>query len=158
MVLLSVPQFSCVIFNTVFHLSGSCFSSLWKEEADQNCLHILFQVWVKNISCHLLLFSHCHVRVFAYPWNAAHQASLSFTISLSLLNLMSIESMMPSNPLTLCHPLLLPSSVFPSIRAFSSELVLCIWWSNHWSFIIHPSNEYSGLISFRVDWFDPLTV
>ena len=100
------------------------------------------------------------VQVFATPWTAAHQASLSFTISQSLLKLMSIESVMPSNHLILCHPLLLLPSVFPSIRVFSSELALPIRWPNYWSFsfIISPSNEYSGLISFRIDWFDLLTV
>ena len=93
------------------------------------------------------------------PWTAAHQASLSFTISQSLLKLMSIELVMPSNHLILCHPFLL-SSIFPSIRGFSSELVLCIWWPRYWSFSfsISPSNEYSGLISFRTDWFYPLAV
>jgi len=85
----------------------------------------------------------------------AQQASQSLTISWSLLNLMSIESMVPSNHLILCHPLLL-SSVFPSIRVFSSDLALCIRWPNigSFSFSISPSNEYSGLISFRIDWFD----
>ena len=91
------------------------------------------------------------VRLFATPWTAALQASLSFTISQSLLKLMSIESVMPSNHLVLCHPLLLPS-IFPSIRDFSNESALCIRWPNCWgfSFSINPSNEYSGLISFRL--------
>ena len=90
---------------------------------------------------------------------AAHQASLSITISWNLLKLMSIESVMPSNNLILCHPLLLPS-VFPNIRVFSNELALCIRWSKYWSFSfsISPFNEYSGLISFRIDWFDLLAV
>ena len=94
------------------------------------------------------------------PWTAAHQASLSITNSQSLLKLMSIESVMPSNHLILCHPLLLPPSIFPSIRVFSSESVLCIRWPKYWnfSFNISPSNEYSGLISFRIDWFDLLAV
>ena len=90
---------------------------------------------------------------------AAHQASLSFIISWSLLKLMSFESMMPSNHLILCHPLLLPPSIFPSIRVFSNELVLHIRWSKYWSyfsFSISLSNEYSGLISFRMDWLDLL--
>ena len=92
------------------------------------------------------------VQLFATPWTAAHQASLSITISWSLLKLMSIELVMPSNHLILCCPLLL-SSVFPSIRVFSSELALCIRWPNYWSFSfsISPSNEYSGLISFKTD-------
>ena len=90
------------------------------------------------------------------PWTAACQSSLSFTISWSLLKLMSIESVMPSNHLILCRPLLLLPSIFPSIRVFSSESALRIRWSKHWSlsFSISPSNEYSGLISFRIDWFD----
>ena len=90
------------------------------------------------------------------PWTAACQSSLSFTISWSLLKLMSIESVMPSNHLILCRPLLLLPSIFPSIRVFSSESALRIRWSKHWSlsFSISPSSEYSGLISFRIDWFD----
>ena len=93
------------------------------------------------------------------PWTAAHQASLSFTISQSLFKLMSIESVMPFNHLILCRPLLLPS-IFPSIRVFSNESALCILWLKYWSFSfsISPSNEYSGLISFRIDWFDFLAV
>ena len=94
------------------------------------------------------------------PWTAARQASLSFTISRSLLKLMSIESMMPSNHLILCHPLLLLPPVPPSIRVFSNESALPIRWPKYWSFSfsISPSNEYSGLISFRIDWFDLLAV
>ena len=94
------------------------------------------------------------------PWTAACQASLSTTNSQSLLKLMSIESVMPSNHLILCHPLLLPPSTFPSIMVFSNESVLCIRWPKYWSFSfsIIPSNEYSGLISFRMDWFDLLSV
>ena len=93
------------------------------------------------------------VRLFETPWTAAHQDSLSFTISLSLLKLMSVESVMPSNHLILCHPLLLLPSIFPSIRIFSSESVLCIGWR---VLCISPSNEHSGLISFRMDWLDLL--
>ena len=93
------------------------------------------------------------------PWTATCQASLSITNSWSLLKLMSVESVMPSNHLVLCHPLLLPS-VFPTIRAFSNELALCIRWPKYWSlsFSISPSNEYSRLISFRIDWLDLLAV
>ena len=96
------------------------------------------------------------VWLLATPWTAAHQASLSFTIFWSLLTLMSIESVMSSNHLILCHPLLLLPSIFPSIRVFSNESALCIRWSKYWSFSfsICPSNEYSGLISFMIDWFD----
>ena len=94
------------------------------------------------------------------PWTAAYQAPLSFTISQSLLKLVSIESLMPSNHLIFCYPLLLLSSIFPSIRVFSNESALCIRWPKYWSFSfsINPSNEYSGLISFRINWFDLLTV
>ena len=101
-----------------------------------------------------------HVQLFATPWTAARQASLSITNSRSLLELMSIESVMPSNHLILCHPLLLPLSNFPSIRVFSNESVLHIRWPTYWSFSfsISPSNEYPGLISFRMDWLDLLTV
>ena len=93
-------------------------------------------------------------------WTAAHQASLSFTISQSLLKLMSIELVMPSNHFILCRSLLLLSSIFPSIRVFSNELVLRIRWTKYWSFSfsMNPSNDYSGLISFRMDWFDLLAV
>ena len=93
-------------------------------------------------------------------WTAAHQASLSFPISQSLLEFMSIESVMPSNHLILCHPLLLLPSIFPSVRVFPNESALHIRWPNYWSFSfsISPSSEYSGLISFRIDWFDLLAV
>ena len=100
------------------------------------------------------------VRLFATPWTAARQASLFITNSWSLIKLMSIESAMPPNHLILCHPLLLPPSIFPSIRVFSSELVLHIRWPKDWSFSfsISPSNKHSGLISFRIDWLDLLAV
>ena len=99
------------------------------------------------------------VQLFVTPWTAARQASLSITNSQSLLKLMSIELVMPSSHLILCHPLL-PPSVFPSIRVFSNESVLFIRWPKYWSFSfnISPSNEYSGLISFRMDWLDLLAV
>ena len=101
-----------------------------------------------------------HIRLFTTPWTAACQASLSITNSRSLLKLMSIELVMPSNHLILCCPLLLLPSIFPSIRFFSNESVLRIWWPKYWSFSfsISPSNEYSGLISFRMDWLDRLAV
>ena len=106
---------------------------------------------VQSLSC---------VRLFEIPWTAAHQASPSITNSQSLLKLMSIESVMPSNCLIFCHPLLLPPSIFPSIRVFSNESVLHNRWPKYWtfSFSINPSNEYSGLISFRMDWLDLLAV
>ena len=100
--------------------------------------------------------SHRRVRLFETPWTTARQASLSITNSRSLPKLMSIESVMPSNHLILCHPLLFLPSIFPSIRVFSSWSVLRIRWPKYWSFSfnISPSNEYSVLISFRIDWFD----
>ena len=100
-----------------------------------------------------------HVQLFVTPWTAAHQASRSITNSQSLIKLMSITSVMPSNHLILCHPLLLPS-ICPSISVFSNESVLRIRWPKYWSFSfsIGPSNEHSGLISFRIDWFNLLAV
>ena len=100
------------------------------------------------------------VRLFATPWIAARQASLSITNSRSSLKLMSIESVMPSSHLTLWHPLLLLSPIPPSIRVFSNELILLMRWPTYWSFSfnISPSNEYPGLISFRMDWLDLLAV
>ena len=100
------------------------------------------------------------VRLFVTSWTAACQASLFITNSCSLLKLMSIKSVMPSNHLILCCTLLLPPSIFPSIGIFSNESVLCIRWSKYWSFSFHisPYNKYSGLISFRIDWFDLLAV
>ena len=101
-----------------------------------------------------------HVPVFVTPWTTARQASLSITNSLSLLKLMPIESVIPSSYLFLCHLLLLLPSIFPSIRVFSNESVLRIRWPKYWSFSfsISPSNEYSRLISFRIDWLDLLAV
>ena len=106
---------------------------------------------VQSLSC---------VQFFGTPWTAARQASLSITNSQRLLKLMSIKPVMPSNHLILYLPLLLLPSIFPSIRVFSKELALCIRWPKYWnfSFNISPSSEYSGLISFRMDWFDLLAV
>ena len=119
--------------------------------SNTSLFHILYISSVQSLS---------HVWLFATPWTAAHQASLSTTNSHSLLKLMSIELMMPSNHLILCHLLLLLPSVFPSIRVFSKVLVLCIRWPKYWSFSfsISLSNKYSGLISFRIDWFDLFAV
>ena len=117
---------------------------------DLHCCHSVAQfssVW--SLSC---------LQLFATPWTAACQASLSIANSWSLLRLMSIESVMPSNHVFLCHPLILLFSVFPSIRVFSNKSALRIRWPKYWSFSISPSNEYSGLISFRIDWFDLLEV
>ena len=102
----------------------------------------------------LLLLLSC-IQLFATPWTVAHQGPLS---SQSLLKFMSTESVMPSNYLILCRPLLLLPSIFPSIRVFSNESTLCIRWPKYWNFSISPSKEYSGLISFRIDWFDLLAV
>ena len=103
-----------------------------------------------------------HVWLFTTPWTAAHQASLSITNSWNLLKLISIRSLMPSNHLILCWPLLLPPSIFPSIGVFSNELVLRITWPKYWSFSfsfsISPFKDHSRLISFRIDWFDLLAV
>ena len=114
-------------------------------------------VLVKSFSSVQLL---SHVRLFATPWTAALQASLSITNSQSMLKLIPIELVMSSNHLILCCPLLLLPSIFPSIRVFSKESVLHIRWPKYWSFSfnISPSNEYSGLISFKIDWFDLLAV
>ena len=114
-----------------------------------------------NQSILLLLLSHLScVQFFVTPWTAAHQASLSITNSQNLLKHMSIESVMPSNHLIVCQPLLLPPSIFPSIRVFSSESVLCIRWPKYWSFsfIISPVKECSGPISFTMDWLVLLAV
>ena len=106
---------------------------------------------VQSLSC---------VQLFATPWTASHQASLSITNSQSLVKLMSIKSVMPSSHLILCHPLLFPSSIFPSIRVFSNESALHIRWPKYWSFSfnISPSSEHLGLIPFRMDWLDLLAV
>ena len=121
------------------------------ERGNSRCEVLVVVVVVESLS---------RVQLFVTPWTAACQASLSFITSQSLLKLMSIESMMPSNHLILCHSLLLPPSIFPSIRVFSSESALHIRWPKYWSFSfsVSPSNEYSGLISVRIDWFDLLAV
>ena len=119
-------------------------------------MHVLNHDYCSWLNCCSL----SHVWLFVTPWTAACQASLSFTIFQSLLKLISIESMMPSNHLVLCHLLLLLLSIFPSIRIFSNKLALCIRCPKYWSFSfsISPSNEYSGLISFRIDWSKLLAV
>ena len=133
----------------------------------------LMDEWIKRMWKKSITYKHTHtntleysvhllsrIQLFATPRTAARQASLSITNSQSLLNLMSIESVVPSNHLILCRPLLLSPSTFPSIRVFSNESVLWIRWPKYWSFSfnISPSNEYSGLISFRMDWLDLLVV
>ena len=119
--------------------------------------NIYIHNWVTWLSS---VQSPSHVWLFATPWTAASQASLSITNSQNPLKLMSYELVMPSNHLILCCPLLLPPSIFPSIRLFSSESVLYIKWPKYWSFSfsISPSDEFSGLISFRMDWLDLLAV
>ena len=116
--------------------------------------------WAQDIIRILVQFGHSVMSDSVTLWTAACQASLSITKSQSLLKLMSIELVMPSNHLILCHPLLLSPSTFPSIRVFSNESTLRMRWPKYWSFSfsISPSNEYSGLISFRMDWLDLLAV
>ena len=121
---------------------------------------MLSTLLIINLVLHSVQFSLSCVWFFVTPWNAAHQAALSITVSWSLFKLMSIELVMPSNHLILCHPLFLPPLIFPSIRVFLNESVLHIRWPKDWSFSfsISPSNEYSGLISFRMDWLDLFAV
>jgi len=167
---------------TLIHCWSECklVQSLWKKsmEIPQNTKN-RSTVWFSNSSPlyiskkmktltikdkHTLIFisasiqSLSRVPLFVIPWTATRQASLSITNYGSLLKLKSIESLMPSNHLIICHPLLLPPSIFPSIRVFSNESVLRIRWPKYWSFSfsVSSSNEYSGLISFRTDWFDLL--
>ena len=137
----------------MFHIRYYTYFRSWKNPILRNILkrkHFQFSS-VQLLSC---------VRLFATPWTAAHQASLSITNSQSLPKLTSIESVMPSNHLILCRLLLLPPSIFPSKRVFSNESALCIRWLEYWSFSfnISRSNEHSGLISFRMDWLDLLAV
>ena len=127
----------------------SCYKSNCSFAPVELCCFDIGINSVQSLSC---------VRLFATPWTAAHQGSLSITNSWSLLKLMSIELVMPSNHLSLCRPLPLLPSIFPSIRIFSNESVLHIKWPNYWSFSISCSNEYLELISFRIDWFDLLAV
>ena len=124
------------------------------------CLMLYLGNWKMNRCFSSVQFSHSVMSDSATPWTVARQASLFITNSRRSLKLMSIESVMPSNHLTLCHPLLLLPSIFPSIRVFSDESVICIRWPKYlsFSFGISPTNEYSGLISFRMDWLDLLAV
>ena len=121
-----------------------------------SCLHHLYVAL--GIVSKLFAQSLSHVPLFTSSWTVVHQAPLSFTVSRSLLKLMSIEVVMLSNHLILCRPFLLLPSVFPSIKVFSKESALCIKWPKYWNFSNSPSNEYSGLNSFRIDWFDLLAV
>ena len=135
--------------NLILWPSSFSYTSALTVSPGDKCYSPFIVVLVQSLS---------NVQLFATPWTAARQASLSFTISQSLLKLMSIESMMPSNHLILCRPLFLLPSIFPSIRVFSNELALCIRWPKYWSFSfsISPSSEYSGLVSFRIVLFDLL--
>ena len=121
-----------------------------------------FNPWSENEdpTNHVVVQLLSPIRLFATPWTAARQASLSFAISQNLLKLMFFESVMSSNNLILCHRLFLLPSVFPSIRVFSNELALCIRWRKYWSFSfsISPSNEHSDFICFRIEWFDLFAV
>ena len=123
----------------------------------RNCLHFSSEN-IRLVADFLFCCSVALWCLFATSWTAGHQASLSFTFSLSLLEFRSIELVMPSNHLILCCPLLLQPSIFPSIRVFANESALRIRWPKYWSFSINPSSEHSELISFRMDWFDLLAV
>ena len=155
-----VKCFSCTYWGDymvfVFHFDNVMYQTDWLQTLKHLCISGINPTWSYSI----VVQSFSHVRLSAIPWTAACQASLSFTISRSLLKLMSIEVGGPSNHLVLCHPLLLLPSIFPSIRVFSNEMALHIRWPKYWSFSfsISPSNEYSGLISFRIDWLNLLAV
>ena len=162
----------------IIHINGSIISVLLCEKQIMACILKItwknklpvysgFQLsldwkyqWLENTWLYQSVQSLSNVRLFATPWTAACQASLSITNSQSLLKLMSIQLVMPSNHLILCRPLLLLPSIFLSIREFSSESVFCIRWPNYWnfSFSIWPFNEYSELISFKINWFDLIIV
>ena len=147
--LMTTAVFTCSLLEAL--RKGSICSCLpsWKEANVWYFRLLYYYIVVQPLS---------HVWLFETQWTAACQASLSFTISWSLLKLTSIESVMPSNHLVLCCPLFLLPSIFPSIRVFSNDSALCIRWPKYWSFSfsISPSNEYSGLISFRINWLDLL--
>ena len=162
---------ACLLFSK-FILACDCLSQLVGSIYISNTFYYIYIYFLvkyvilywKKIYLTLVQFSSVqslsHVWLFETPWTAACHASVSITNSQSLLKLMSITSVMPANHLTLCHPLLILPSIFPSIRVFSNEAVLHITWSNYWSFSfsISLSNEYWGLISFRIYWFDLLAV
>ena len=139
---------SSILAFTYFHVQQ------WRRKVPFSPQHLVDLTFVVVVAVQSLR----HVQLFVTPWTAALQAFQSFTVSLSLLKLMSIESVMPSNHLTLCHPLLLLPSIFSSIRVLSNESVLLIRWPKYWNFSLSPSSEYSVLICFRIDWFDLLTV
>ena len=156
----SDPEVWTIVF--IKNLSLDFTVEVWFEgdKESMHCQEMVTGSSKTNSFLLLLLFSRSVVSDSTTPWTAACQASLSITISQSLLKLTSIVLVMPSNHLVLCYLLLLLPSIFTSTRVFSNELALCIRWSKDWSFSfsISPSNEYSGLISFRIDWFDLLEV
>ena len=137
-----------------FPLTSPCVYLFQWHNITKNDVGLQCLLWGKFV----VVQSLSHIRLFATSWTAARQASMSFTISRSLLKCMCIELVMPFNYLILCHPLLFLSSNFPSNRVFSSELAFHIRWPKYWSFSISPSNEYSELISFRIDWFGLLAI
>ena len=148
--ILAMPR-ACAVENNL----TPCLKTHWVKCLDifGGIHHLILPGGWQNPFCCLAAQSYptvCDLMDFSTSW--------SFTISQSLLKLMSIESMMPSNHFILCRPLLLLSSIFPRIRVFSNESVLCIRWQKYWSFSISPCNKYSGLISFRIDWFDLFAV
>ena len=160
MVVFSFPFLKSLIYSLILHVLINltrCLSTLVVFSSIYIFL-FFFILFIIYCCCSCSVVS--HVRIFATPWSTLYQASLSFTISQSLLKFMSTESVMPSNHLIFCHPLLLLPSNFPSIRVFHSESALRIRWSTYWSFSynISPSNEYSELISFRIGWFDLFAV
>ena len=150
------------LFVSIIFLVLTFFSFPVLSSPGLNIIHstsIIFGGYLTKILFSVIVIqSLSRVRLFETPWTAEQQDSLSLAISQSLPNIMSIESVMLSNHLILCHPLLLLPSIFPSIRVFSNELVFHIRWPKYWSFSISPSNEYSRLISFRIGWFDLLAV
>ena len=156
MTLFSLSLYYAPIFSLIF-----CLESLSLPSFSLNMLIKFRLLQTEGIIFTLAVIQLLsRVQLFVTPWTAAHQASLFFTISWSLLKLILIESVMPSNHLILCHPLPLPPSIFPIIRVFSKESALRIRWPKYWSFSfsISPSNEYSELISFRIDWFELFAV
>ena len=160
-----VPFAQCYVSES-FHVVAWAAAAAAAAKSLQSCLTLYdprvysFLLLSTNLLCEFVVQSLSHVQFFATPWTAEHQASLSFVISWSLLRLTSIESVMLCNHLILCRPLLLLPSIFPSIRVFSNESALRIRWPKYWSFSfsIRLSNEYSGLIFFRMDQLDLLAV
>ena len=141
----------------------SCFLFIWAILRHPFTFSLSVSLFLECVSCRWSICCSCLVAqscLTVTPWTAAHEASWSFTVSQTLFKLMSIESVVPSNHLIFCHLLFLLPLIFPSIRVFSNESVLCIRWLKYWSFnfSISPSKEYSGPISFRMDWFDLLAV